>query len=189
MNAVAVVVWCACLRGLQRVACGSRLTLNRHALVILALIGAVVATELLAQVFEVAAYGEIPGAFIASALGGALVGLGADVNGALFAAFWWAHMILVAVFLVYLPFGKHLHIATAIPNILLRKLAPGASCPRWTSGRRRVGVGRSPTCPGNLLDGHLPSVAAAAGSARLRPSQLTFIRHPPRGRGVGPGCR
>ena len=107
----------------------SRLTLNRHALVILGLIGAVVATELLAQVFEVAAYGEIPGAFIANALGGALVGLGADLNEALFAAFWWTHMVLVAVFLVYLPFGKHLHIATAIPNILLRKLAPRGQLP------------------------------------------------------------
>ena len=38
------------------------------------MIGGVVATELLAQVFQVAAYGAIPGAFIANAAGGALAG-------------------------------------------------------------------------------------------------------------------
>ena len=130
-NAVAIVVLACIAYAIFRrvVVRPSRLTLNRHALVILGLIGAVVATELLAQVFEVAAYGEIPGAFVANALGGALAVLGADVNGALFAIFWWAHMVLVAVFLVYLPFGKHLHIATAIPNILLRKLAPRGQLP------------------------------------------------------------
>jgi Fe-S oxidoreductase len=107
----------------------SRLTLNRHALVILGLIGGVVATELLAQVFEVAAYGEVAGAFVANAVGGALAGLGTDVAGALFAVLWWTHIVLVAVFLCYLPFGKHLHIATAIPNIALRKLAPRGQLP------------------------------------------------------------
>jgi ferredoxin len=107
----------------------ARLTLNRHALEILWLIGAVVATELLAQAFEVAAYGPIEGAFIANALGAALTGLGEPLNQALFGILWWAHIVLVAVFLCYLPFGKHYHIATAIPNILLRKLAPRGQLP------------------------------------------------------------
>ena len=77
-NAVAIVVLACIAYAIFRrvVVRPSRLTLNRHALVILGLIGAVVATELLAQVFEVAAYGEIPGAFVANALGGALAGLG-----------------------------------------------------------------------------------------------------------------
>ncbi|HYO44443.1 MAG TPA: hypothetical protein VES19_14695, partial [Candidatus Limnocylindrales bacterium] len=130
-NSVAVVVLGAIGYAVFRrvVLRPARLTLNTHALVILGLIGAVVATELLAQVFEVAAHGEIEGAFIANAAGGAFAALGADVAQALFAVLWWAHIVLVAVFLGYLPFGKHLHIATAIPNIALRKLAPRGQLP------------------------------------------------------------
>jgi Fe-S oxidoreductase len=147
-NVVAVIVlgciaWAMYRRIVIRPA---RLTLNRHALEILALIGAVVATELLAQVFEVAAHGEVAGAFIANAAGSALAGLGGDVSGALFAVTWWAHILLVALFLAYLPFGKHLHIATAIPNIALRKLAPRGQLPAMdleaedaTFGIRTVG--------------------------------------------------
>ena len=43
-----------------------RLTFNRDALVILAMIGGVVATELLAEAFEFAAHGDQPGAFVSS---------------------------------------------------------------------------------------------------------------------------
>ena len=76
-NVVAVVVlvrvaWAIWRRVVVRPA---RLTLTRHALEILLLIGGVVATELLAQVFEVAAYGPIEGAFVANPLGGALAGI------------------------------------------------------------------------------------------------------------------
>jgi Fe-S oxidoreductase len=130
-NVVAVVVVAAIAFALYRrvVLRPARLTLNRHALDILVLIGAVVATELLAQVFEVAAHGPIAGAVVANAAGGALAGLGTDASRALFAGLWWAHILLVALFLCYLPFGKHLHIATAIPNIALRKLRPRGELP------------------------------------------------------------
>ena len=123
LGAIAYAVW---RRVVERPV---RLTLNRHALLILGLIGAVVSTELLAQILEVAAYGPVDGAFVSNAVGGALTGVDEAVAGALFAILWWAHMILVAVFLCYLPFGKHLHIATAIPNILLRKTAPRGQLP------------------------------------------------------------
>ncbi|MDP2350234.1 MAG: (Fe-S)-binding protein, partial [Chloroflexota bacterium] len=107
----------------------ARLTLNVHALVVLGLIGVVVAAELLAQVFEVAAHGPVDGAFIANAAGGVLTGIDAGVTGGLFAGLWWLHMAAVAVFMCYLPYGKHLHVATAIPNILLRKVAPRGQLP------------------------------------------------------------
>ncbi len=51
------------------------------------------------------------------------------LTNALFGILWWVHIGLVAAFLVYLPFSKHLHVATAIPNILLRKLAPRGQLP------------------------------------------------------------
>jgi Fe-S oxidoreductase len=108
----------------------ARLTLNRDALVILVMIGGVVLSEVLAEVFEFARYGDESGAFVSAALAGPL--RAALPEGALEAGFglsWWAHMVLVAAFLVYLPFSKHLHIATAFPNIWLRKLAPRGELP------------------------------------------------------------
>ena len=107
----------------------ARLTLNRHAIDILLLIGAVVGTEMLAQVFEVAAYGPIEGASSRTRSGRRSPAWTRRVLEALFAVTWWAHIALVALFLCYLPFGKHLHIATAIPNIALRKLAPRGQLP------------------------------------------------------------
>ncbi len=130
-NVVAIIVLVAIAYAVWRrlVVRPARLTLNRHALDILWLIGAVVATELLAQVFEVAGHGDVPGAFISNAIGGSLGGLDAGLSGALFAVMWWAHIVLVAIFLCYLPYGKHLHIATALPNIALRKLRPRGELP------------------------------------------------------------
>ena len=69
-NVVAVIVLVAIGYAFFRrlVTRPARLTYTTDALVILALIGGVVATELLAQAFEFARYGDQPGAFVASAL-------------------------------------------------------------------------------------------------------------------------
>ncbi len=107
----------------------ARLTYNRDALTILLMIGGVVGTELLAQAFEFAAFGDKPGAFIASALAIPLRILDGGLVAALFAILWWAHIAIVAAFLCFLPFSKHLHVATAFPNIYFRKLAPRGELP------------------------------------------------------------
>jgi len=36
--------------------------------------------------------------------------------------FWWAHIVFILGFLNYLPYSKHLHIITSIPNVYLAKL-------------------------------------------------------------------
>ena len=57
-------------------------------------------------------------------------------------AWWWAHVAVILGFLVYLPGSKHLHILTAIPNILLN--ASGAGRPLSTpdlEGGAAPGVG------------------------------------------------
>jgi Fe-S oxidoreductase len=56
--------------------------------------------------------------------------LSPDTLDGAFIVLWWAHIALVAAFLVYLPFSKHLHIATAFPNIWYRKLAPRGELPQ-----------------------------------------------------------
>ena len=131
-NIVAVIVIGAILWAFERrlISKPRRLTYNRDALTILAMIGGVVATELLAQVVEFARYGNQPGAFVSTLLAGpAKAVLNPQALEVLFAFLWWAHIALVAAFLVYLPFSKHLHIATSFPNIWYRKLAPRGELP------------------------------------------------------------
>ena len=130
-NLVALVVLAAVAYAFYRrlVSRPRRLTLSHSALVILGLIGGVVATELLAQAFEAARYGEVGGAVVANALA---VPLGSFSSAALetgFAALWWGHIAIVAAFLCYLPFTKHLHIVTSAFNVYFRKLAPRGELP------------------------------------------------------------
>jgi ferredoxin len=46
-----------------------------------------------------------------------------------FGVFFWANVLLVSGFLVYLPRSKHLHIVTAFFNAALRKLRPRGELP------------------------------------------------------------
>lgn len=36
--------------------------------------------------------------------------------------FWWIHIVTILVFLNYLPYSKHLHVLTSIPNVFFAKL-------------------------------------------------------------------
>ncbi len=66
---------------------------------------------------------------ITNAAGAALAGLDPGLLEALFALHWWAHVILVAAFLVWLPTTKHLHVVTSFFNVYLRKLEPRGALP------------------------------------------------------------
>ena len=130
-NAVAVLVLLAVGYAFVRrlVTRPRRLAFTRGALIILGLIGGVVATELLAQAFEAARFGAVPGAFVANALALPLASLSMDILYGIFSVLWWAHIAIVAAFLCYLPSSKHLHIATAFFNVYFRKLAPRGELP------------------------------------------------------------
>jgi Fe-S oxidoreductase len=132
-NVVAVTVIVFILWAFERrfISRPVRLTYNLDALFILGMIGTLVAAELFAQVFEVARYGEQPGAFIANALARPIAASGISQGGLEtgFSVLWWLHMLIVATFLVYLPGSKHLHIATSFPNIYFRKLEPRGELP------------------------------------------------------------
>ncbi|MEX0602441.1 MAG: (Fe-S)-binding protein [Bacteroidota bacterium] len=41
-----------------------------------------------------------------------------------FDSFWWVHIVLVLAFLNYLPYSKHLHVLTSVPNVLFSSLRP-----------------------------------------------------------------
>jgi Fe-S oxidoreductase/nitrate reductase gamma subunit len=124
---IASVVWAFERRFISR---PSRLTFNNDALLILAMIGTLVAAEFVAGVFESARYGDQNGAFIANWLAGFIRGAAPGTLETGFAISWWLHMLIVASFLVYLPFSKHLHIATSFPNIYFRKLSPRGELPK-----------------------------------------------------------
>ncbi len=47
-----------------------------------------------------------------------------DTAHAIGAFGFWTHVTLVFVFLNYLPYGKHFHVLTSLPNVLLRELDP-----------------------------------------------------------------
>jgi Fe-S oxidoreductase len=118
-----------------------RLTYTTDALIILAMIGGVVATELLAEVFESARYADQPGAFVSAALAVPLRAFDPGPLALAFAALWWAHIALVSAFLVYLPFSKHLHIATSFFNVFFRKLEPRGMLPAIDLEREDVTFG------------------------------------------------
>lgn len=47
-----------------------------------------------------------------------------DDLAAWFHAFWWVHIGVVLGFLNYLPYSKHLHVISSIPNVYFAKLEP-----------------------------------------------------------------
>ena len=41
-----------------------------------------------------------------------------------YAIFWWVHILVVFGFMNYLPYSKHLHILTSVPNVFFTSLKP-----------------------------------------------------------------
>ena len=109
-----------------------RLTLSRDGVVILLLIGGVVLTEVLAEALRLAVHGDPDAVWsvvanpLGAVLGAVLPGPALETG---FAIFFWANVLLVSGFLVYLPRSKHLHIVTAVFNTTLRKLRPRGELP------------------------------------------------------------
>jgi Fe-S oxidoreductase len=68
--------------------------------------------------------------FISSWIAGIFSGMDASAIMLWYRTFFWAHILLVLGFLNYLPFSKHLHVLTSIPNVYLSNLGPrGALAP------------------------------------------------------------
>ncbi len=142
-NAVAVAALLAVTYAFYRrlVSRPARLLFTRTALIILAMITLVVSTELFAQAFEAARYGDIPGAFVANALAIPLRSLGESVTEAAFVTLWWGHVLVLSAFLIYIPFNRHFHVYTSFVNIWFRKLAPRGELPAMDLEREDVTFG------------------------------------------------
>jgi Fe-S oxidoreductase len=114
-----------------------RLTRSWEGVLILCFILGLMVTELLydgaEQLGAASARGAVP-AFDLLAPGGSGAALALHAAGippgalpAVAAGALFIHLVLVAVFLNLLPFGKHFHVVTALPNVFLRALPPGSA--------------------------------------------------------------
>lgn len=57
-------------------------------------------------------------------VGNALHSILGNASYVVFEFAWWIHAVLILAFMNYLPFSKHLHVLTAIPNVFLGPLSP-----------------------------------------------------------------
>lgn len=106
----------------------ARLRVSGHArwdaVLILTLILVVMLTMFGQNGARIAAGAQGDSRFIAARLAGLFPPGSAD---AWFTAFFWGHMIAVLGFLNYLPYSKHLHVLTSVPNVYFSSLAPKGS--------------------------------------------------------------
>ena len=93
---------------------------HTDALIILSMIGGLMVTLLLTNAFLYAAIPQVvgPEKIISRPLGAWISHL-MHPRAAFgrFQLFWWSHAILILVFLNYLPYSKHLHVATSLINV------------------------------------------------------------------------
>lgn len=62
------------------------------------------------------------GRFISIQLAGLFDGLTSEQQHMWYEIFWWLHILFVLGLMNYLPYSKHLHILSSIPNVYLAKL-------------------------------------------------------------------
>jgi len=104
----------------------ARLDLTLDAWVVLILIALLVKADLFAEGAKVALEPSLASRWspAVDAVARALAGSSPAALQRLFEASWWTHLAVVLFFLNYLPYSKHFHIFTAVPNIFFMKLDP-----------------------------------------------------------------
>jgi Fe-S oxidoreductase len=64
------------------------------------------------------------GRFLSAAVVPLFDSIDVSTVGLWFEIFWWTHIGVVLLFLNYLPYSKHLHVLTSVPNVYLSSLKP-----------------------------------------------------------------
>ncbi len=112
--------------------------LSLDAAVILGLIGALMVSKFVANGAEIAlipaadlghnpAWTPVAKAVSHMMSGGPGAGDGSTGLWVVYHTGYWAHIGIVLFFLNYIPFGKHLHLLGAMPNVFFRKLEPSGA--------------------------------------------------------------
>jgi ferredoxin/nitrate reductase gamma subunit len=58
--------------------------------------------------------------------------------------FWWSHILLIFIFANVLPYSKHFHVFTSVPNVFLGRLEPLGYLPHMESVTREVKLMMNP---------------------------------------------
>lgn len=103
-----------------------RLNVSGHskwdAILILGLILTVMLTMFGQNASRMMMHGEIEQArFVSAALGGLFT---AETAASWYYVFFWCHTLTVLGFLNYLPYSKHLHVISSVPNVFFSDLTP-----------------------------------------------------------------
>jgi Fe-S oxidoreductase len=104
-----------------------RVTRSGEAFFILAMIGGLMLTDLVFDGAELQLAGARDAWRPASSAAAACLaafGLTGAALGAVAAVCYWAHVTQVLVFGCFLPYGKHFHVITALPNVYFKRLTP-----------------------------------------------------------------
>lgn len=152
-NLMVVLVLAAVLYGLARrlLTRPERLKYSGEAVLILAWIGLLMVTDLLADAAEFQLPGHHPErgwAWAATLLSPLFAGLSEGALRAWHHTNFWLHSVLVLAFLNYLPFGKHFHVLTSLPAVFTERLTPSGKLDRldlealMDAGAESFGVGR-----------------------------------------------
>ncbi|MDJ0765411.1 MAG: (Fe-S)-binding protein [Myxococcota bacterium] len=126
----AVVLIAAVLALINRVVIRpERLTKSTEASVILLIISTMMVADVLYWGSERVLHGS--GGFepFAALVAGILGGMDTGVVSTIGAIGFWAHSLLVLTFMNLLPYGKHFHVITAIPNVFFANLNPPGRLP------------------------------------------------------------
>jgi len=77
---------------------------------------------------------------ISTAVGKVFSGAAAGTQEVVKEIAYWTHLCVVLIFLTELPEGKHFHVVTSVPAVLLRNLEPHGQLPAATDVDGQVGV-------------------------------------------------
>ncbi|MEW5844016.1 MAG: (Fe-S)-binding protein [Bacteroidota bacterium] len=125
---IIAVLWALYRRFVQKVA---RLQLEGHGLdaaaILLMILGVVVAmfgqniTHIANSNFQLADYEMRPVSFFFSEL---FFSGATETSKTLYEFFWWMHIVVVFAFMNFLPYSKHFHVVTSLPNVYFKKVGP-----------------------------------------------------------------
>ncbi|MBM3126685.1 MAG: 4Fe-4S dicluster domain-containing protein, partial [Chloroflexi bacterium] len=79
---------------------------------------------------------------VSALIGGIFAGFSSETQSVLEEISYWIHLGVVLLFLTELPQGKHFHIVTSVPAVLLRDLEPRGRLPKPSGVDGAAGVGK-----------------------------------------------